>query len=248
MAADEEAPLVEQSTTAIVSCAGSSPDWPASSFPARAAPAMFSRPPRAARGRFLATGSGWSSRVAWLAGALEAVGGEPPAALVRLPVGGGHGDAGGRGRARWAAPAGRVRDHAAAGHARRRRRRVEAVQTAIHRTKTKNSACSAWLKHFLRPQQDEEAAAAAAGGGGREDAEAFVLLEHGAFLATWFSLYVLPAPPFRAVRSQVFPIAARLVRGQAVALAPAALASIYNDLTALKRHLVSGKGCQPFVG
>uniref|UniRef100_A0A0E0ML30 Aminotransferase-like plant mobile domain-containing protein n=1 Tax=Oryza punctata TaxID=4537 RepID=A0A0E0ML30_ORYPU len=79
---------------------------------------------------------------------------------------------------------------------------LEAIRTMLHRSKSKNSTYSVWLHHFLdRPQHGE--------GGDGEDAEAAVLLEHCAFLATWLSLYVLPAPPLKAVRPQVFPIAAR---------------------------------------
>ncbi|CAL4942919.1 unnamed protein product [Urochloa decumbens] len=67
-------------------------------------------------------------------------------------------------------------------------------------------------------------------------------LEHGAFLSMWLSHFVLPSPPpFGAVdvvpHEEMIPIAARLARGQGVALAPAALAGIYSDLSALKGHL-----------
>ncbi|XP_025791614.1 uncharacterized protein LOC112872777 [Panicum hallii] len=98
-----------------------------------------------------------------------------------------------------------------------------------------------WMKHFrIRHQQrrrPEETTAAAAGGRDEEQ-----LLEHGAFLSMWLSRFVLPSPPFGAVpEEEVIPIAVRLARGQSVALAPAALASIYSDLSALRRHFVWAK-------
>nr|ABA96975.1 expressed protein [Oryza sativa Japonica Group] len=100
---------------------------------------------------------------------------------------------------------------------------LEAVRAALHRSKCKNSTYSTWLHHFLGRDGGD-------GDGEDTEAEAQSLLEHGAFLATWLSLSS-PSP-----------------RGQSVALAPAALASIYNDLTALKCHLASStKWRHPFV-
>jgi hypothetical protein len=52
----------------------------------------------------------------------------------------------------------------------------------------------------------------------------------------WLSLFVFSAPPYNVVRREVFPLAVLLASGQSVALAPAALASIYNDLSKLERH------------
>lgn len=83
---------------------------------------------------------------------------------------------------------------------------LEAVRAALHRSKCKNSTYSTWLHHFLGRDGGD-------GDGEDTEAEAQSLLEHGAFLATWLSLYVLPAPPFKAVRPQVFPLAARPERG-----------------------------------
>jgi hypothetical protein len=39
----------------------------------------------------------------------------------------------------------------------------------------------------------------------------------------------------------VLPVAASLARGGSMALAPAALASIYSDLSALQRYISSGR-------
>ncbi|XP_034570540.1 uncharacterized protein [Setaria viridis] len=90
---------------------------------------------------------------------------------------------------------------------------------------------AAWAKHFSElPPEDE-----------------FEVLEHEGFLAMWLSLFVLPVPPSDEVRPEVLPVAARLARGGTVALAPAALASIYADLSALRRHVVSSGERQPFA-
>ncbi|CAL4917645.1 unnamed protein product [Urochloa decumbens] len=89
-----------------------------------------------------------------------------------------------------------------------------------------SNSAAGWIEHFLRRRHlhdDEET------------------LEHGAFLSMWLSHFVLPSPPFDAAvavpAEEVIPIAARLARGQGVALAPAALAGIYSDLSELKGHL-----------
>ncbi|CAN6292874.1 unnamed protein product [Urochloa humidicola] len=120
---------------------------------------------------------------------------------------------------------------------------IESVRAVLNRSKKKKAAFCAWVKHFIEHEPEEEEAASAGGAGG----EARDLLEHGAFLAMWLSIFVLPAPPFDVIRREVFPIAARLARGQSVALAPAALASIYGDLSALKHHISLGNEKEPFV-
>ncbi|CAN6304497.1 unnamed protein product [Urochloa humidicola] len=98
-----------------------------------------------------------------------------------------------------------------------------------------SSSAGGWIEHFFLRQEEEAATA----GGDQDDEET---LEHGAFLSMWLSQFVLPSPPFGAFvvpAEQVIPIAARLARGHGVALAPAALAGIYNELSALKGHLAS---------
>ena len=123
---------------------------------------------------------------------------------------------------------------------------IEAVRAVLHRSKKKKAGYSAWVKRFVERAPEEEAAPSAAGGGGA-DREARELLEHGAYLSMWLSLFVLSGPPFDVVRQEVLPLAARLARGQSVALAPAALAAIYRDLSALKRCITSDKKDEPFV-
>ncbi|KAM3302492.1 hypothetical protein P3S67_016994 [Capsicum chacoense] len=76
----------------------------------------------------------------------------------------------------------------------------------------------AWMEHFA----------------GRGDD-----LEHVAFLSAWLSRYVLPARSYQVVDRGLFPVAICLSQGIPIALAPAALASIYRDLSLLKRLIVS---------
>lgn len=59
-------------------------------------------------------------------------------------------------------------------------------------------------------------------------------LEHEAFLSLWLSRYVFPASLYDNVGKNLFPIAIRLARGIRIALAPAVLATIYQDLRLLK--------------
>jgi hypothetical protein len=104
-----------------------------------------------------------------------------------------------------------------------------ALGAVRHFVDQRKSAEHLVLRHQRQPVE-------AAAGGDRDDEE---LIEHGTFLSTWLSRFVLPSPPFSVVpREEVIPIAVRLACGQSVALAPAVLASIYRDLSALKRHLV----------
>ncbi|KAL6878248.1 hypothetical protein ACP4OV_012418 [Aristida adscensionis] len=109
---------------------------------------------------------------------------------------------------------------------------LEAIRVVLNGSKNKKPAYAAWVKRFLDRTPEQDTAAGGGGGGGRTPE----LVEHGAFLSMWLSRFVFSAP-LNVVRSETFPIAIRLARGQSVALAPAALASIYNDLTALKGHL-----------
>ena len=67
-------------------------------------------------------------------------------------------------------------------------------------------------------------------------------IEHEAFLATWLSIFVFPDRYF-TVKSSLFPIAIHLARGNTIALAPAVLASLYNDLSLFKKQIVDFKKC-----
>ncbi|XP_034571401.1 uncharacterized protein [Setaria viridis] len=122
---------------------------------------------------------------------------------------------------------------------------IQAVLAVLNRSKKRNATYGGWVKHFVERAPDMgKAASTGVGGAGEAACE---LVEHGAFLAMWLSFFVLPAPPFSVVRREVLPLATRLARGQSVALAPAALASIYRDLTALKRHISLGMEKEPFI-
>jgi hypothetical protein len=107
---------------------------------------------------------------------------------------------------------------------------LEAVRSSLYRSSwNSRPSHAAWAKHFSELPPEDGAH------------------EHAGFLAMWLSLFVLPAPPFDAVRAEVLPVAARLARGGGVALAPAVLASIYGDLSALRRYISSGERSRPFV-
>ncbi|XP_054796970.1 uncharacterized protein LOC129302255 [Prosopis cineraria] len=67
-------------------------------------------------------------------------------------------------------------------------------------------------------------------------------VEHEAFLAAWLSMFVFPGRSL-LIKSFVFPIAVHLARGNAVALAPAVLASIYKDLSLLKQAILDLTKC-----
>ncbi|GKV42611.1 hypothetical protein SLEP1_g49994 [Rubroshorea leprosula] len=71
-------------------------------------------------------------------------------------------------------------------------------------------------------------------------------IEHEAFLSFWLSRFVFRYP---IIRKHVLPIAVHLARGMCMALAPAVLASIYNDLSLLKETIVSTKleACEAFI-
>jgi len=85
---------------------------------------------------------------------------------------------------------------------------IEVVLAVLNRSKKKKASYGGWVKHFLERAPEKEAAASAdAGVGGA--GEARELVEHGAFLAMWLSVFVFPGPPFNVVRREVFPIAAR---------------------------------------
>ncbi|CAK8565546.1 unnamed protein product [Lathyrus sativus] len=67
-------------------------------------------------------------------------------------------------------------------------------------------------------------------------------IEHEAFLVTWLSIFVFPHK-YNLVKSCLFPIAIHLARGNRIALAPAVLASLYNDLNLFKETIVGFKKC-----
>jgi hypothetical protein len=118
-------------------------------------------------------------------------------------------------------------------------RSLAAVRAVLLMDQREGTGAS-WAEHFLLRQnrhqnQPEEA------GGGRDDREQ--RLEHAAFLSLWLARFVLPAPSDSGSDDivpgeDVLPIAVHLAHGHKAALAPAALASIYSDLSALHRHFI----------
>ncbi|XP_039832843.1 uncharacterized protein LOC120693463 [Panicum virgatum] len=106
---------------------------------------------------------------------------------------------------------------------------LEAVRVVLNQSKNRKPSYGVWVKYFLERAPPDTGASAA---GGRGD-----LVEHGAFLSLWLSRFVLPSPPLDVVHPDTSPVAVRLAHGQSVALAPASLASIYSDLSAIKRRL-----------
>ncbi|CAB4308205.1 unnamed protein product [Prunus armeniaca] len=64
--------------------------------------------------------------------------------------------------------------------------------------------------------------------------------EHEAFLAFWLSRYVLVGSR-NSIQNSVFSVAIHLARGTRIALGPAVLASIYKDLSLLKKAIVGSK-------
>ncbi|XP_050217302.1 uncharacterized protein LOC126668128 [Mercurialis annua] len=63
-------------------------------------------------------------------------------------------------------------------------------------------------------------------------------LEHEAFLSLWLSRFVLPVS-HDVISECVFSVAIHLARGTRIALAPAVLASIYRDLTLLRKKIAA---------
>ncbi|XP_066384865.1 serine/threonine-protein phosphatase 7 long form homolog [Miscanthus floridulus] len=121
-------------------------------------------------------------------------------------------------------------------------RSLAAVRAVLLMDQREGTGAS-WAEHFLLRQnrhqhQPEEA------GGGRDEREQ--RLEHAAFLSLWLARFVLPVPSDSGSDDivpgeEVLPIAVRLAHGHSAALAPAALASIYSDLSALHRHFIHSK-------
>ncbi|XP_068309808.1 uncharacterized protein [Pyrus communis] len=90
-----------------------------------------------------------------------------------------------------------------------------AQRKEIVRSRAKKATTSSWLNRFIN--------------GGHE-------LKHEAFLVYWLSRYVFNDGGI--IHRPVFSIAIHLARGTRIALAPAVLSSVYNDLGALKKATV----------
>ncbi|XP_038899616.1 LOW QUALITY PROTEIN: uncharacterized protein LOC120086874 [Benincasa hispida] len=93
-------------------------------------------------------------------------------------------------------------------------------KSAISKGKSKKCTHGAWMKHFMENENGSE-------------------VEHAGFLSYWLSRYVFPLPTRETVSKDVFPIAAHLAGGTQMALAPAVLAGLYNNLSLLKEKALS---------
>jgi hypothetical protein len=83
----------------------------------------------------------------------------------------------------------------------------------FNKTKARKVAQRPWMMHFMETESK---------------------VEHEAFLVYWLSRFVFHSDSYDTISKVVFPIAIRLAHGNKIALGPAALASIYRDLTLLK--------------
>ncbi|KAJ7963847.1 Kinase family protein [Quillaja saponaria] len=91
---------------------------------------------------------------------------------------------------------------------------LEQFRKQMTRSKSKKAGRGQWIKYFMEQE-------------GRE-------LEHVVFLVLWLSRYVFPSLPDGTVGNHVFRIAIHLSQRKRMALAPAVLASIYQNLRMLK--------------
>ena len=98
---------------------------------------------------------------------------------------------------------------------------LNGVRLDFNRSACKKAHHAAWLKHFLT------------------DTDMGTVIEHAAFLALWLTRFVLPGHPESTMRQSLFPLAVRMARGDRVALGPAVLASLYQDLREMKTYLVA---------
>ncbi|CAM0905167.1 unnamed protein product [Alopecurus aequalis] len=98
---------------------------------------------------------------------------------------------------------------------------LNGVRLDFNRSACKKAHHAAWLKHFLT------------------DTDMDAVIEHAAFLALWLTRFVLPGHPESTMRQSLFPLAVRMARGDRVALGPAVLASLYQDLREMKTYLVA---------
>ena len=95
---------------------------------------------------------------------------------------------------------------------------MKKIRKEFSKSKSRKAEYCAWIKHFMENENE---------------------FEHVAFLSLWLSRYVFPSLPDDTVGSHVFPIAAHLSRGTKIALAPAVLASLYQNLRLLKENAMA---------
>ncbi|KAM7251099.1 hypothetical protein ACFE04_022982 [Oxalis oulophora] len=99
----------------------------------------------------------------------------------------------------------------------RLREAMEEAWRNVKKTSSRTCRHQPWIQYFM--------------GSGNE-------LEHAAFLILWLSRFVFPRD---FIARDIFPVALRLSKGCRVALGPAVLATIYKELSILKKHILSKK-------
>ncbi|KAJ0089471.1 hypothetical protein Patl1_13459 [Pistacia atlantica] len=90
--------------------------------------------------------------------------------------------------------------------------KLNQARSELNKSTRKNPEHSVWMKKFM---------------------DSGSKIEHEAFLALWFSRFVLS--PYNLIVKSIFLIAVCLARGTRIALALVVLASIYKDLSSLKK-------------
>nr|GME17671.1 serine/threonine-protein phosphatase 7 long form homolog [Ipomoea batatas] len=95
------------------------------------------------------------------------------------------------------------------------------ARSEIYKTCSKKITHGSWIAKFI--------------GSGSE-------VEHEAFLVLWLEKFVFPISAYETIGTKVLDIAIRLARGNRIALAPAVLASIYQNLGLMKEALVEKRG------
>ncbi|KAJ1389547.1 Aminotransferase-like, plant mobile domain [Sesbania bispinosa] len=96
------------------------------------------------------------------------------------------------------------------------------LQRGTWKSKSKIVYQQNWIKLFMEELESHE-------------------LEHVGFLSLWLSRFVFPSLPDSTIGRHVFSIAIHLSRGTRIALAPAVLATLYHNLSLLKKQLVSSR-------
>ncbi|XP_021892952.1 uncharacterized protein LOC110810941 [Carica papaya] len=90
------------------------------------------------------------------------------------------------------------------------------IEVKLRKARSQLCKPSKWIKKFMQSGSE---------------------IEHEAFLSLWLARFVFPESK-QTVETSVFPISARLARGERMALAPAVLANIYRDLSLYTGTLV----------
>ncbi|KAJ6423236.1 hypothetical protein OIU84_024219 [Salix udensis] len=96
--------------------------------------------------------------------------------------------------------------------------KLKEIRGQLMRSKAKRVNQHSWIKYLMENSSE---------------------VEHEAFLSLWLSRFVFPSFPFMGISKHLYPIAVCLARGIKIALGPALLASIYRDLSLLKKKILA---------